>query len=543
VKNISSVSSQGLSQISIEFLPGTEIDEVLSRVKDKVDEARNDLPTDLENEPMVYEVNFSDMPIVVYSLAGDIGPALLKKTADDLKDDIEAIPGVLEVEVTGGQDREIRVEVDIDKLAYYRIPITRLEQSVAAENQNISGGAITLGHGRYQLKVPGEFDTPEEILTLVVATHNGHPIYLKDVAKVVDGVQEETSRSRLNGESAINISVKKRAGENIIRISNQIDAVVAAAADHFPANTTITKLMDNARDIRAMVADLENNIISGLILVVAVLFVVLGIRNALLVGLAIPFSMFLSFAALNALGITLNMVVLFSLTLALGMLVDNAIVIVENVFRYMQQGVPRMEAAMKATGEVAWPVIGATATTLAAFFPMLFWPGIMGEFMHFLPLTLIVTLSASLCVALVINPALCSYFMAIPRSGPTSEILSSADIQSRGEKPVTVEGFFLTGYVRILKQALSHKLAVLAGAVVVMVLLFQVWMLKIGIEKPVEFFPSIDPRSVFVNIDVPEGADLEFIDETVKQVEMAVAGGTGKSYEAAMALQVHETAQ
>jgi multidrug efflux pump subunit AcrB len=174
---------------------------------------------------------------------------------------------------------------------------------------------------------------------------------------------------------------------------------------------------------------------------------------------------------------------------------------------------------------------------------MLFWPGIMGEFMHFLPLTLIVTLSASLCVALVINPALCSYFMAIPRSGPTSEILSSADIQSRGEKPVTVEGFFLTGYVRILKQALSHKLAVLAGAVVVMVLLFQVWMLKIGIEKPVEFFPSIDPRSVFVNIDVPEGADLEFIDETVKQVEMAVAGGTGKSYEAAMALQVHETAQ
>ncbi len=194
-------------------MPGTDINEVLSRVKDKVDEARNDLPTDLEDEPMVYEVNFSDMPIVVYSLAGDIGPALLKKTADDLKDDIEAIPGVLEVEVTGGQDREIRVEVDIDKLAYYRIPITRLEQSVAAENQNISGGAITLGHGRYQLKVPGEFDTPEEILTLVVATHNGHPIYLKDVATVVDGLQEETSRSRLNGESAINISVKNGSGK------------------------------------------------------------------------------------------------------------------------------------------------------------------------------------------------------------------------------------------------------------------------------------------------------------------------------------------
>jgi multidrug efflux pump len=543
VKNISSVSSQGLSQINIEFLPGTDIDEVLPRVKDKVDEAGNDLPADLENDPMVYEVNFSDMPIVVYSLAGDCGPALLKKIADDLKDDIEAVPGVLEVEITGGQDREIRVEVDVDKLAYYRIPITRLQQAVAAENQNISGGAITLGHGRYQLKVPGEFDTPEEILTLVVATHNGHPIYLKDVARVVDGVQEETSRSRLDGMDAINISVKKRVGENIIRISEQIDAVVAAAQTKFPANTTITKLMNNAKDIKAMVADLENNIISGLILVVAVLFVVLGIRNALLVGLAIPFSMFLSFAVLNALGITLNMVVLFSLTLALGMLVDNAIVIVENVFRYMQQGVPRVEAAMKATGEVAWPVIGATFTTLAAFFPMIFWPGIMGEFMYYLPVTLIVTLSSSLFVALVVNPAMCAYFMGNPHTREKKpDTPDSEAILTRGEKPVAIQGIILTHYARILGYALQHKLAVLAGAVVMMVFFFQIWMLKVGVEKPVEFFPAIDPRTVYVNIDVPEGADLEFIDETVKQVEMAVAGGDAENYPAAMALQAHETA-
>ncbi len=542
IKNISSVSSQGLSQINIEFLPGTDIDDVLVKVKDKVDEAKNDLPTDLENDPMVYEVNFSDMPIVVYSLAGDCGPRLLKKIADDLKDDIEAVPGVLEVEITGGQDREIRVEVDTDKLAYYRIPITSLQQAVVAENQNISGGAITLGHGRYQLKVPGEFDRPEEILTLVVATHNGRPIYLKDVATVVDGIQEETSRSRLNGMDAINISVKKRVGENIIRISEQIDAVVAAAEKRFPQNTTVTKLMNNAKDIKAMVADLENNIISGLILVVAVLFVVLGIRNALLVGLAIPFSMFLSFAVLNALGITLNMVVLFSLTLALGMLVDNAIVIVENVFRYMQQGVPRVEAAMKATSEVAWPVIGSTFTTLAAFFPMIFWPGIMGEFMYYLPVTLIVTLSSSLFVALIINPAMCAYFMGESRT-KGQKALSLEEIASRGEQPVIISGLFLKTYARILNKALQHKLAVLAAAVVVMVFLFQIWMLKVGIEKPVEFFPAIDPRSVYVNIDVPEGADLEFIDQTVKQVEAAVAGGSADNYQEAMALQVHETAR
>ncbi len=541
VKNISSVSSQGLSQINIEFLPGTDIDDVLTRVKDKVDEAKNDLPTDLENDPLVYEVNFSDMPIVVYSLAGQVEPGLLKKIADDVKDDIEAVPGVLEVEITGGQNREIRVEVDTDKLAYYKIPITSLQQAVVSENQNTSGGAITLGHGRYQLKVPGEFETPEEILTLVVATHNGHPIYLKDVAKVVDGIQEETSRSRLNGVDSINISVKKRVGENIILISEKIDAVVAAAEKRFPKNTSVTKLMNNSKDIKAMVADLENNIISGLILVVAVLFVVLGIRNALLVGLAIPFSMFLSFAVLNALGITLNMVVLFSLTLALGMLVDNAIVIIENVFRYMQQGVPRVQAAMKATSEVAWPVIGSTLTTLAAFFPMIFWPGIMGEFMYYLPVTLIITLSSSLFVALIINPAMCAYFMGETRvKTNNTAAMDPGDV--KGEEPVIITGIFLKTYAWILGQALKHKFTVLAASFVVMVFLFQIWMLKIGIEKPVEFFPAIDPRSVFVNIDVPEGADLEFIDKTVKQVEMAVSGSNAQDYQAAMALQNHETA-
>jgi len=548
VKNISSVSSQGLSQINVEFLPGTDINEVLTKVKDKVDEAKNDLPTDLENDPSVFEVNISEMPIVVYSLAGDNGPKILKKIADDLKDDIEAVPGVLEVEITGGQDREIRVEVDVDKLAYYKIPITSLQQAVISENQNTSGGAITLGDGRFQLKVPGEFQTPEEILSLVVATHSGKPIYLKDVAAVVDGIKEETSRSRLNGVDSINISVKKRVGENIIFISKKIDAIVKKASLGFPQNTTITKLMNKSKDIKAMVADLENNIISGLILVVAVLFIALGIRNALLVGLAIPFSLFLSFAILLALGITLNMVVLFSLTLALGMLVDNAIVIIENIYRYMQQGVPRVEAAMKATGEVAWPVIGSTLTTVAAFFPMIFWPGIMGEFMNYLPITLIVTLASSLFVALIINPALCAFFMKVTpkkrntRGNPEKQKLSAEDINTQGENPIEIKGILLKTYEKTLVHALNHKISVLLASFVVLVFLFQIWMLKIGIEKPVEFFPSIDPGSVYVNIDVPEGAHLNFIDRTVKAVEMAISGSDSRDYQTAIAMQEHENA-
>ena len=543
VKNISSVSSQGLSQINIEFLPGTDIDEVLTKVKDKVDEAENDLPTDLENDPMVFEVNFSEMPIVVYSLSGNSGPRVLKKIADDLKDDIEAVQGVLEVEITGGQEREIRVEVDTDKLAYYRIPITSLQDAVVTENQNTSGGAITLGDGRYQLKVPGEFETPEEILSLVVATHDGHPIYLKDVATVRDGMKDETSRSRLNGVDSINISVKKRVGENIIQISDKIDEVVEMASKTFPRNTTITKLMNKSNDIRAMVADLENNIISGLILVVIVLFVALGIRNSFLVGLAIPFSMFLSFAVLQAMGLTLNMVVLFSLTLALGMLVDNAIVIIENVYRYMQQGVPRVEAAMKATGEVAWPVIGSTLTTLAAFAPMLVWPGIMGEFMSYLPLTLIVTLSSSLFVALVINPAMCAFFMKVP--GQKSGQLTATEIEAQGEQPIEIKGVILKSYAALLRVSLNHKLTVLVAAFAVLVFLWQVWMLRIGIEKPVEFFPAIDPKSAYVNIDVPEGADLDYIDRTVKQVEMAIAGSGSDNitdYKDAIAAREHTRA-
>ena len=541
VKNISSVSSQGLSQINIEFLSGTDIDEVLNKVKDKVDEAKNDLPSDLENDPSVFEVNISEMPIVIYSLAGTCGPRRLKKIADDLKDDIEAVQGVLEAEVTGGQEREIRIEVDPDKLAYYRIPITSLQQAVVSENQNTSGGAIILGDGRYQLKIPGEFETPEEILSLVIAAHNGHPIYLKDVATVVDGIKEETSRSRLNGVDSVNISVKKRIGENIIFISDKIDAIVKEAEKTFPKNTTITKLMDQSNDIRLMIADLENNILSGLVLVVIILFIVLGFRNALLVGLAIPFSMFLSFAVLHAMGYTLNMIVLFSLTLALGMLVDNAIVIIENIYRYMQQGVPKVEAAMKATGEVAWPVIGSTLTTIAAFFPMIFWPGIMGDFMKYLPITLIVTLASSLFVALVINPALCAFFMKV-KTKINGEMLTAKEIKENGEKPIEIKGPVLTLYSKLLNKALDHNITVIVGSFAVLIILFQIWFLKIGIEKPIEFFPPIDPKSAYINIDPPEGADLDFIDRTIKNVEIAITGNQGLGYSAALRFQEHENA-
>ena len=525
VKKIHSISSEGLSQINIEFLPGTDIDDVLQKVKDKVDEAKKELPGDLEDDPAVFEVNFSEMPIVMFSLSGTCGITCLKEIADDLEEDFEAIPGVLEAVVTGGLEREIKIEVDPDKLAYYRLPIKALQNAVDSENQNTSGGSITLGDGRYQLRVPGEFKRPDELFNLVVGTFNGLPVYLKDLARVVDGFKDETSRSRLNGDEAVNIAVKKRAGENIIAITDRVDEVIARHQPTWPAGTQITKLMDRAKDVRMMLADLENNIISGLILVVVVLFFALGIRNAVLVSLAIPFSMLLSFIILYAMDITLNMVVLFSLTLALGMLVDNAIVIIENIYRYMEQGVPRIQAAMKATSEVAYPVIGSTMTTLAAFFPMIFWPGIMGEFMKYLPITLVVTLSSSLFVALVINPAMAAIFVRVTKKRSSKMDTVDADaVASAGERPVAIKGPLLTTYVRILSTALRHRMAVLIGAFAVLILFFQIWLLAVGLEKPVEFFPDLDPKSMYVNIDPPEGADLDYIDRIAKKVEMAITG-------------------
>ena len=532
LKKIKSVSSEGLSSINVEFVTGTDIDQAVQDVKDKVDEAKSSLPSDLEDDPVVFEVNLSEEPIVIYSLSGTCGLPCLKELADDLKDEIEGVTGVLEAEVTGGLEREIRIEVFPEKLAYYGLSIGSFQTAVKSENTNTSGGNIRLGKGRFQLRVPGEFKTPEEIYGLVLTTHNGEPVYLKDVARVVDGFKEETSISRLDGQEAVNITVKKRTGENIISISKAVDKIIAGDKKSWPSGTEITKVLDKAKDIDMMVADLENNILTGLVLVLIVIFFAMGLRNAILVSMAIPFSMLLSFTILYLMGVTLNMVVLFSLSLALGMLVDNAIVIIENSYRFMEQGADRVDAVMKATSEVAYPVIGSTATTLAAFSPMLFWPGIMGEFMSYMPLTLIVTLSSSLFVALVINPAMASLFMKV-KNPEKGEAKSLAEIASAVERPAEIRGFLLTGYSKFLSNAISKPITVTGSGFCILILMFQVWLLVVGLEKPVEFFPEIDPKGMYVNVDVPEGADLDYIDTIIQRVELALAGVTeadGKSW-------------
>jgi multidrug efflux pump len=506
VEEITSVSAEGASVITIEFSPSVDLDFALQKVKEKVDTAEPDLPDDAE-EPMVQEINVSEFPIMQINVTGDVGLVRLKDIAEDIQDRIEGTRGVLRVEVVGGLEREIFIEYDPKRLAAYGLSPTHIVQAVRSSNVNIPGGSLELGEAEYLLRVPGEFEEPGEIGDLVVASRGGRPVYVRDVAQVVDGFKDVETISRYNGVSSVSLSVQKRAGENIVRICDEVRDLIAEEQRKQTGNIKLTIVFDESKDIRSMVADLENNIISALILVVGIMFFFMGLITSVFVALAIPFTMLISFAVLNTLGYTLNIVVLFSLILALGMLVDNAIVIVENIYRHMQEGKNRVEAAIDGTAEVAWPVITSTATTLCAFLPMLFWPGIMGEFMVYLPRTLIITLSASLFVALVINPTLCAAFM---RTGSRA----SVDEGRGGMARLT------DAYERFLGFALDHNRITLVSAFAFLAAIIALY----GVfGHGVLFFPDIEPNRAIINVEAPRGTSLATTDGYAREAEEAAS--------------------
>ncbi len=441
IDEIRSTSTEGVSTIVVEFMPDQiSLDEAFQKVRDKVDIAKAELPEDAE-EPIVSEIDLSELPIMTINLAAPYALSRLKEVAEDLSDELEALPDVLEATVVGGLEREVQVNVDRAALQAYNLTFNDVINAIQRENTNLPGGSIDVDRLNYLVRVDGEFEVPEEINNIVIKAPGGKPIYVRDVAEVVFGYKERDSYAYLrvlqreedgrlvpvhnqSGEplQVVSLSIRKRSGANILETTEAIRQVLDRFP--FPAGTEVVITGDQSEDVRTLVRDLENNIISGLIFVVAVLLFFLGVRTATLVGIAIPLSMFTSFLVFQALGYTLNFVILFSLIIALGMLVDNAIVIVENIYRFREQGYSRFEAARLATAEVGGAVVASTATTVAAFVPMLFWPGTIGKFMSFLPLTLIITLSASLFVALVINPVLTGYFVRLegekaPRPPPT----------------------------------------------------------------------------------------------------------------------------
>ena len=506
VEKISSVSAEGSSMITIEFVPDVDIDNALQWVRDKVDQAKGDLPNDLENDPSVLEINLSEFPILMVAISGALDESVLKVVGEKLEDRIEEIPGVLDVILTGGREREIRVEFDPDRLYAYRISLSEIVRAIQQENVNIPGGSIDIGQGKYLLRIPGEFSNPNEIDNLVLTERDGQVIYFKDVARIVDSFEDRSSYARLNGEKSISLAIKKRTGANIIDVADRVFSLLKVAEKDIPGGVELSVTFNQSKDIRRMVSELENNIITGLILVILVLFMFLGLRNSIFVAIAIPFSMLLSFAVLQLMGITLNMVVLFSLILALGMLVDNAIVIVENIYRHMSEGYTGIEAAKIAVSEVGWPVVSSTATTLCAFFPMTFWPGIMGEFMKFLPLTLIITLTASLFVALVINPTICAHFMSLVKA-------------NHQDKKKTSQ--LICWYESTLKFALKRRLFVVFLS---FLLLFGIGASYAVLGHGVELLPDIEPNLAFVEIKAPEGANLAESNALSKRVEsLAIA--------------------
>ncbi|UCG89013.1 MAG: efflux RND transporter permease subunit [Gemmatimonadota bacterium] len=558
VKTITSSSIEGYSSINIEFNAGVDMNKARQEVREKVDIAKPELPVAAE-DPQIFEINISEFPIMQVNISGDYDLVRLRDVAEELQDRIEQVASVLEVTLAGGLEREVKVDVDLAKLKFYDLAFDDVINAIRDENVTVPGGTIDVGDVKYLVRVPGEFETTEPIADIVVATRGGNPIYVRDVATVDFGFKERDSYARLDRTPVVTLGISKRSGENIIETSRAVQAVIEDMQSEFPPGTVVKITSDQSEDIRSIVSSLENNIISGLILVVGVLLFVLGVRTASFVGTAIPLSMLMSFSIMQMIGFTMNMVVLFSLILALGMLVDNGIVVVENIYRFRERGYDKVAAAKLGTGEVAMPIIASTATTLAAFAPMAFWPGIIGEFMKFLPITLIITLSSSLFVALVINPVLCSLMLntedapptALPRA--TKRVLGGAAVLAvlvgllvnwlttillvltavllrvvyRRVLHPTGHWLMTHGlpaiiryYERQLRWALQHRLKMLgvaAAALVVAVAAFG------ALNAGVELFPeNIPPSVAYLQIEAPLGTRVERTDAIVHRAEDAI---------------------
>ena len=418
IDNISSTSVQDYSTIIVEFNLDEDVKDALQEVKDAVDKAKQELPSDLDEEPDVFELDFSEIPIMFVNLYGDMELEPLRKYAEYLEDEIEEVDEISSVDLRGVRDREVYINCDPNKMAVREVSFNDIAGTVGSENLNMFAGDLLVDGYRRNMRMEGEIKDPKKLESLVIKHDNGGPVYLSDVATVTFDYEEPESFARLNGDPVVILEVKKKSGGNLLDAAAEINAIIdSARANVLPKELNVIITNDQSGQTQDMVDSLENNIISGVILVVLVLLFFLGLRNSIFVGIAIPLSMLMGIAVLNATGNTLNMMVLFSLILALGMLVDNGIVVVENVYRHMSMGKDGDTAASNGVGEVAWPIIASTATTLAAFLPLLFWNDLMGEFFKFLPITLMIVLSCSLFVALVVNPVLTAVYMKVDKPG------------------------------------------------------------------------------------------------------------------------------
>ena len=561
IDEITSTSVQGYSAIDIKFNFDVTPTEALRKVKDAVDKAKADpdFPTDLPADPSIMELNFSElMPVMNINLSGDYRLQDLKKYAEYLEDKVEALPQISKVDIQGISDLEVEIEVDYLRAEAMQVSFNDIAGAIAAENMTVSGGDLLVDGVRRSVQVEGDFKSIQELENVIIKAENGFIVHLRDVARVTFVEKEKESYAREYSRPVVSLDVVKRAGENLLEASSAINTIIEEAKrDVLPRNLNVSITNDQSDMTQTQVEELQNSIIFGVLLVVGVLLFFLGLRNALFVGVAIPLSMFMSFLILNSLGVTFNTMVLFSLVLALGMLVDNGIVVVENVYRLMDEGYSPFDAAKYGVGEVAWPIVASTATTLAAFLPLAMWPGLIGEFMSYLPLTLIIVLGSSLFVALVINPVLTSVLMKVGEENVNRRRTHIATAVLIGVGAmflalgVTAFGNMLIiagllgllnthvlypttrvfqnrllprleeAYARFLKYALTGRrpwvfffgtVGLLFGSIVLM-----------GIFPPkVLFFPDNQPQYLNIFISKPIGTDLQETNEVAKEVEQMV---------------------
>lgn len=518
IKNITSISQESFSFVTIEFNTNVNIEDALQKVRDKVSVAKTKMPADIE-EPNITEINLSEQPILYISLSGNFGLYKLKEIGEELEDKIETIPGVLSVDLTGGLEREVKINADANKLRYYNISFGDIINTVNFNNKNIPGGGIEIGSSSYTVRVPGEVSQPEDFANLTIKAQNDKPIFVRDVADVEYSFKDRTTFARRNGVEAVTLVIKKSSGENIIEVINRVKNLIDSESKSLPSGLSIGYTGDQSKMIEVTVHELENGITTGVILVTLILFMAMGIRTAFLVALSIPLSFFIAFIILSMLGITMNMIVLFSLILVLGIIVDDAIVVTENIYRLQdKENFNPHDAAIEGPREVQIPVLIATLTIISSFFPLLFFPGIVGEFMKYLPITLIVCLFSSLFVALVFSPVFASTMINVKeiKKSESGEIPKWKIFTWLHHKFDNWFDGFSYKYERFIHVTMRHRKTTLIG---VFALFILVIILFGTFNKGVEFFPTVEPNTAYIYITTPVGSSIELTNKITQTIE------------------------
>lgn len=570
VKKISSSNVQDFSMIAVEFQTGIEQSDAKQRVKDAVDKSKSDLPTDLKADPNVMEIDLSQIPIMYLNISGDYNIDRLKKYAELLQERIESLPEITRVDIVGALDREIQVNVNMYKLQSASASLGDIERAIMYENMNVSGGTIDMSGMNFSVRTNGEFKTAEEIAGIIIKSGSGAVVKLSDVATVTDGFKEQESYARYNGNNVVTLNVIKKSGQNLLDANDKINEIITGLTkSKIPDDVRVEITGNQAKFTRSTLTELNNTIIIGFILVVVVLMFFMGVTNAFFVALSAPLSMALAYIVLPGIDFTMNMLVMFAFIFSLGIIVDDAIVVIENTHRIFKQNRGRLtivQAAKYAAGEVFVPILSGTLTTLAPFFPLAFWPGVVGKFMFFIPVTLIIVLFASLIVAYIFNPVFAVLFMKhddeevpVNKKKAWRNVLIMIGLGVFFHlvtwhglanfiliMDVLYIGYFLFGRKllfafqhRTLPRIMNRYEKLLAWAIrgrmpyrlfwgMVGMLIFT--FVLIGIVKPkVVFFPDNEPNSVWVLIDMPIGTSVARTDSVTRVVEDRVYQVIGKN--------------